>query len=307
MSQFDRRQVLAAAAALPFAAGCVATSASEAGPAGNLLTRPIRGNEVPIVGIGTARRYSDPSTDADWATLRATVARFAEMGGEVIDMAPSYGRAEEVVGRIVSELGIRDRLYFATKVDGADPAASRATIERSFAHLRTDFIDLIAVHNLRDVANSLAILRELRAARRIGAIGITTSFDPQYEQFEAVLRAEEMDTIQVDYALDNRNAAEKILPLARDKGVAPMINLPFGRSRLFEATQGRPLPDWAAEIGAATWAQVFLKYVVSHPSRPIAIPGMARVAYVDDNLNAARGVLPDEALRRRMEAFFDGL
>ena len=134
MSQFDRRQVLAAAAALPFAAGCVATSASEAGPAGNLLTRPIRGNEVPIVGIGTARRYSDPSTDADWATLRATVARFAELGGEVIDMAPSYGRAEEVVGRIVGELGIRDRLYFATKVDGAVRAVRSGPESRGDGH-----------------------------------------------------------------------------------------------------------------------------------------------------------------------------
>jgi len=306
MTEFDRRRFLVAAAALPLAAGCVATRAADA-PSAALLTRPIRGKEVPVIGIGTARRYSDPATDADLDILKATVARFAELGGKVIDTAPSYGRAEEVVGRIVSELGIRDRLYFATKVDGADPAASRAVIERSFAALRTDFIDLIAVHNLRDVANSLAMLRELRAAGRIGAIGMTTSADPQYAQFEAVLRSEEMDTIQVDYALDNRNAAEAILPLARDRGVAPMINLPFGRSRLFQATEGRPLPDWAAEIGASTWAQVFLKYVVSHSSRPIAIPGMARTAYVDDNLGAARGVLPDEAMRRRMEAYFDAL
>ncbi|MGX7896393.1 aldo/keto reductase [Tsuneonella sp. HG222] len=307
MTLFDRRRFLAGSATLPLLAGCVASGVAEAQDGAGFVTRPIRGVELPVVGIGTARRYSDPATEEDWATLRATVARFAELGGRVIDMAPSYGKAEEVVGRIVGELGLRDRLYLATKVDGADPAASRAVLDRSFAALRTDYIDLIAVHNLRDVANSLALLRDLRAAKRIGALGITTSFDPQYEDFARVLRTEEMDTIQVDYALDNRNAAEAILPLARDRGVAPMINLPFGRSRLFEAVAGKELPGWAAEIGAASWAQVFLKYVVSHPSRPIAIPGMARVAYVDDNLGAARGAMPDEAMRRRMEAYFDAL
>lgn len=304
--QTDRRGMLAAFAAAPLAAtlpGCLRAAEPAA-----FVTRKLGAMaEVPLVGIGTARNYANPQTDAEWGELRATLGRFAELGGKVIDMAPSYGRAEEVVGRLVEELGVRDKLYLATKVGANDLTEGKAQIEQSFAKLRTGFIDLIAVHNLRDVANELAYLRDLRAEGRIGAIGVTTSFDPQYEAFEQVLANEEMDVIQVDYALDNRNAGERILPLAADRGIPAMINLPFGRGRLFSATEGMALPDWAADIGAATWAQVFLKYIVGHPARPVAIPGTDKVKYVEDNLGASRAPLPDEALRRRMEAFIDGL
>ncbi len=308
----DRRTLLASMASIPLvAASAACASRSDPPPAvtTGLLTRPIpgTGKSVPIVGIGTARRYSDPQSEEELAPLRATIARFAELGGQVIDTAPSYGRAEEVVGRLVEELGVRDRLFLATKVGVDSREEGLAQIEQSFRLLRTDHIDLIAVHNLRDTANQLAILRDLKAQRRIGAVGITTSSDRQYAEFEAVMRREPLDSIQVDYALDNRGADERILPLAQERGLAVMINLPFGRGRLFEATNGRPLPDWAAEIDATSWAQIFLKYIVSHPSRPIAIPGMAQVRYVEDNLAAARGRLPDAALRRRMEQYISEL
>lgn len=308
MTHLDRRHFVAALAALPVVAGCAGALPGAALAQAGYNTRPLRpAGEVPLVGIGTARLYQDPQTEEDYAPLRATLARFVELGGKVIDTAPSYGRAEEVLGRLTSELGARDRLYLATKVGADNLDEGKAQIEQSFANLRTDFIDLIAVHNLRDTANHLAYLRELREAGRIGAVGITTSFDPQYDEFAGVMEREQLDCIQVDYALDNRNAADRILPLAREKDIPVMINLPFGRGRLFQATQGRPLPDWASEIGATSWAQVFLKYIISHPSRPIAIPGTDQVRYVDDNLGAARGPLPDEALRRRMEQFIDGL
>jgi aryl-alcohol dehydrogenase-like predicted oxidoreductase len=300
----DRRTLLAGLAALPFAAAVQAQTPSAA-----LRTVRIPGAnvEVPIVGIGTARRYDDPQGADALTPLRDTVRRFAELGGQVIDTAPSYGRAEEVVGQLVAELGVRDRLFLATKVGVDTREEGVAQIEAAFRKLRTERIDLIAVHNLRDVDNQLAILRDLKSAGRIRALGITTSADRQYEQFEAVMRREALDSIQVDYAIDNRNAAERILPLAQEKGLAVMINLPFGRDRLFTATRDRPLPDWAAEIGATSWAQIFLKYVLSHPARPIAIPGMAQTRYVEDNLGAARGPLPDAALRLRMEQFIDAL
>lgn len=307
----DRRTVLAGIAAFPFAAGAACAQPAQTSPTapGPLLRVRIPGAnvEVPIVGIGTARRYDDPQGAEALAPLRATIARFAELGGQVIDTAPSYGRAEEVVGQLAADLGVRDRLFLATKVGVNTREEGVAQIAESFRKLRTDRIDLIAVHNIRDVDNQLAILRDLKAQGRIKALGITTSSDQQYERFEEVMRREALDSIQVDYALDNRNAAERILPLAQEKGLAVFINLPFGRDRLFTATRDRPLPDWAAEIGATSWAQVFLKYVLSHPSRPIAIPGMAQVRYVDDNLGAARGPLPDAALRTRMEQFIDGL
>jgi aryl-alcohol dehydrogenase-like predicted oxidoreductase len=304
-----RRRFMSALVAAPVLASPAAALLSGAARAADtaLLTRPLRNIDLPVIGIGTARRYADPADEAALVPLRDTIRRFAELGGRVIDTAPSYGLAEEVVGQLVEELGIRDRLFLATKVGADTRESGAAQIEDSFRKLRTSRIDLIAVHNLRDVDNQLATLRDLRAAGRIGALGITTSFDPQYADFEAVMRREQLDCIQIDYALDNRSAADRILPLAQDQGIAVMINLPFGRDRLFEATRDRPLPGWAADIGATSWAQVFLKYVLSHPVRPIAIPGMAQVRYVEDNLGAAQGTLPDAAMRQRMEQFIDAL
>jgi aryl-alcohol dehydrogenase-like predicted oxidoreductase len=292
VSHLDRRQFVAALAAMPVLAGCGAaltggTAMAQAG--GGYNTRPLKpAGEVPVVGMGSAQVFSNPQGEAQLAPLRATLARFAELGGKVVDTAPSYGRAEEVIGTLVSELGVRDRLYLATKVGANNLEEGKAQIERSFANLKTDRLDLLAVHNLRDVDNHLPYLRELQAAGRIGAVGVTTSSDQQYEAFAALMEREPLDCIQVDYALDNRNAAQRILPLAQEKGVPVMVNLPFGRNRLFQATAGRPLPDWAAEIGATSWAQVFLKYIISHPSRPIPIPGTDHVRYVEDNLGAAR-------------------
>jgi aryl-alcohol dehydrogenase-like predicted oxidoreductase len=299
----DRRAILGGIVALPFAASHALAQTGS----GALRTAPLGRTQVPIIGLGTARRYEDPQGEEQLAPLRATIKRFAELGGTVIDMASSYGRAEEVIGQLVAELGVRDKLFLATKVGADTREAGTAQVQDAFRKLRTDRIDMIAVHNLRAVTDQLALLRDLKKAGKIGALGITTSFDGQYEAFEAVMRKEPMDVIQVDYALDKRNAAARILPLAQEKGLSVMINLPFGRSRLFETTRDKPLPGWAAEIGATTWAQVFLKYVVSHPSRPIAVPGMAQVRYVEDNLGAARGVLPDAAMRTRMEQFIDGL
>ncbi len=146
-----------------------------------------------------------------------------------------------------------------------------------------------------------------KQAGRIRYVGITTSFERQHAEFERTMRAEPLDFIQVDYALDNRAAGERILPLAADRGIAAMINLPFGRGRLFQAVQGRALPPWAADFDCASWAQFFLKYIVAHPAVTCAVPGMAKPEYAADNLGAARGRLPDAAMRRRMEAFIDAL
>jgi aryl-alcohol dehydrogenase-like predicted oxidoreductase len=310
MGRLDRRNLLAAMAGAPFAAAAAQSLLFDSALAQSsaFATRPLRpAGQVPLVGMGTARLYQDPQTEEDYVPLRATIARFAELGGKVIDTAPSYGRAEEVLGKLIAELGVRESLYLATKIGVDSLEEGRAQLEQAFSKLQTDYIDLIAVHNLRDVDNQLALLRDAQQAGRIGAVGITTSFEPQYEAFEAVMRREELDCIQVDYAMDNRSAAERILPLAQEKGIAVMINLPFGRGRLFSATRGMDLPGWATEIGATTWAQIFLKYIISHPSRPIAIPGTDKVEYVEDNLGAAMGPLPDAALRLRMEQFIDNL
>jgi aryl-alcohol dehydrogenase-like predicted oxidoreductase len=269
---------------------------------------PSSGESIPIIGLGTARRYEEVTSDAEKVPLRETILKFKEVGLKVIDSSPSYGTAEAVVGEIVEGLKIRDALFVATKVslrkDGRDEGLKQ--IEQSFERLRTNKIDLIAVHNLRDTQTQLATLREMKQAGRIRYVGITTSFDNQYGEFEQTMKKETLDFIQVDYALDNRDAGERIIPLAGDRGMAVMINLPFGRGRLFKAVEGKKLPDWAAEFDCASWPQFFLKYIVSHPAVTCAVPGMAKAEYVVDNLGAARGRLPDAAMRRRMEQFIDG-
>ena len=270
---------------------------------------PSSGESIPIIGIGTARRYEEIGSETEKAPLRETIRHFKDLGGKVIDSSPTYGTAEAVVGELVDDLKARNSLFLATKVSLRQPgrAAGMEQIEQSFKRLRTNKIDLIAVHNLRDTQTQLRTLRELKHAGRIRYVGITTSFERQYPEFEQTIKDETLDFIQVDYALDNRNADERILPLAADRGAAVMINLPFGRGRLFKAVQGKKLPDWAAEFDCKTWAQFFLKYIVSHPAVTCAVPGMAKPEYVVDNLGAARGRLPDAAMRRRMEKFIDAL
>jgi aryl-alcohol dehydrogenase-like predicted oxidoreductase len=270
---------------------------------------PSSGEMIPIIGLGTARRYEEVKTEAEKIPLRETILKFKEVGLKVIDSSPSYGTAEAVVGEIVDGLKIRDSLFLATKVSLREIGREQgiAQIEQSFRKLRTNKIDLIAVHNLRDTQVQLRTLREMKQAGRIRYVGITTSFDNQYGEFERTMKNETLDFIQVDYALDNRDAGERIIPLAADRGMAVMINLPFGRGRLFNAVQGKKLPQWASEFDCASWAQFFLKYIVSHPAITCAVPGMAKAEYVTDNVGAARGRLPDAAMRRRMEQFIDAI
>ena len=270
---------------------------------------PSTGESIPIIGLGTARRYEEVKSDAEKIPLRETIRRFQELGDKVIDSSPSYGTAEAVVGELVEGLKIRDSLFLATKVSLRKGGREEgiAQIDASFKKFRTNKIDLLAVHNLLDTDTQLKTIRELKAAGRVRYVGITTSFDKQYRDFEQVMRRETLDFVQVDYALDNRDAGDRLIPLAGDRGMAVMINLPFGRGRLFSAVQGKKLPEWASEFDCQSWAQFFLKYIVSHPAVTCAVPGMARAEYVVDNLGAARGRLPDAAMRRRMEQFIDSV
>jgi aryl-alcohol dehydrogenase-like predicted oxidoreductase len=268
---------------------------------------PSSGEMIPVIGLGTARRYEDVKGEQDMPPLRETLKAFKASGLTVIDSSPSYGTAEAVVGQILEEQKSRQGLFLATKVSIMGREAGINQIEQSFKKLRTDKIDLLAVHNLRDLDVHLKTLRDMKQQGRIRYIGVTTSFDNQYADFEAMMKRETLDFIQIDYALDNRNADDRILPLAKDRGMAVMVNLPFGRGRLFSAVQGKPLPDWASEFDCKSWAQFFLKYIVSHPSVVCTMPGMARPDYVADNAGAAQGRMPDAALRKKMEQFIDGL
>lgn len=268
---------------------------------------PLHRRDASAIGIGTSRRYEvEPTPDAV-APLKEAVKTFVALGGSVIDTAPSYGTAEDVLGLILAEPGLRQKIFLASKVDTTGRDATLAEFERSLKRMKVDTLDLVAVHNLIDVTENLAILRDLKDRKRIRYVGVTVWRDNQLDALEAVMKRETLDFIQVNYAIDNRAAAERVIPLAADRGVAVMTNVPFGRDRLFKAVQGKELPAFAKDLGCASWPQVFLKYVLGNPAVTCPIPGMAKAAYVEDNLGAARGKLPDAAQRKQMEMFIDAV
>jgi aryl-alcohol dehydrogenase-like predicted oxidoreductase len=268
---------------------------------------PSSGETLPVVGIGTARRYNVGPAPEERGPLADTIRTFAELGGKVIDTAPSYGNAEVVVGDLLAELGIRDSLFLATKVRAEGLEEGSAQIGQSFQQLRTDVIDLMQVHNLVGIHTQLPTLRGMKERGRVRYVGLTTSSTRQYEDFERFMRTEALDFVQVNFSLSQRAAEERLLPLAADRGTAVLVNLPYGRGRLFEAVGDRALPEWAAEWDIESWGQFFLKYITSHPAVTCVIPGTSTTEYAADNLGAARGAQPDQATRVRMAAFFDSL
>jgi len=267
---------------------------------------PSSGEMIPIIGLGT-NRYGVDEAEASRAPLRAALQRFHQLGGTLIDTAPGYRTSESVLGDLIADLDIGDDLFIATKTDQPTAAATAAQMQDSSAKLKTPEIDLMQVHNLRGWKTALPVMRDWREEGRIRYIGITTSRENQYEEFEAVLRSEELDFIQINYSLEQREAAERILPLAADRGVAVIINRAFGGGKIFDAVGDQALPDWAKDFGCESWAQFLLKYACGHPAATLAIPGMTKLHHVDDNFGAAHGRLPDAAERKRQEAFYDSL
>lgn len=302
--KFTRREVIKATAALVSSAGLIKPLFAQG--ALRMTTIPSSGQQIPSIGIG-CRNYRTALNSADYAVFRDTFETYHRLGGKLVDTSPNYGNSEEVIGAIMRELGIRDELWVATKVDREDRADGIARMERSFELLGGDSFELMQVHNLRGTDTQLETMSAWKEQGRFRHIGVTTSSDRQYDQLAEVMENHTLDFIQIDYSLGNRNAAQRILPMAQDRGIAVLTNLPFGRGRLFDAVGDRPLPDWAAEIDAGSWAQVFLKYVMSHSASPIPIPGTTKPHHAEDNLTAARGRLPDANLRSEMERFIDPL
>lgn len=271
-----------------------------------LRTIPSTGVKVPGVGIG-GRNYRGGPDAPEMAEFRATIETFHRLGGTLIDTSPNYGNSEEILGGIMRDLGVRSDLFIATKVDQQDRDAGIQRMERSFTLLGGDTIDLMQVHNMIATDIQLDTMKAWKEQGRFRHIGVTTSSERQYGDVEATMKKHRLDFIQVDFSLGNREAAERLLPLAADQGVAVLTNLPFGRGRMFAAVREQALPSWAADIDATTWAQVLLKYIMSAPGTVIPIPGTTKPHHAEDNLGAARGRLPDAALRREMERFIDPL
>ena len=280
---------------------------------GSLIRRPIpaTGELLPIVGLGSSATFSDVADQADIAGVRSVLTALLDNGGSVFDTAPVYGAAEQVAGQVVRELGLHDRLFWATKVNVrrrvGTVEAAREQIEGSFANYGSDVIDLIQVHNMPDFSVQLPILQALKEEGRIRYIGVTTTSSGRYDEIAEIMRSAPIDFIGIDYAIDGRESADMILPLAQDRGIATLIYQPFGRTRLWRRVRGREVPEWAAEFGASTWAQFFIKYVAAHPAVTCVTPATSRPANMIDNLGGGVGVLPDEATRRRMAELVDRL
>ncbi len=307
-------QRMAGAAALA-ALAPRALYAAEAGRAG-LITRaiPATGERLPVVGLGSSATFAEIARSDDVSALRAVLGRMTELGGTVFDTAPSYGASEEVAGRIAQDLGIAQRLFWATKLNvaargggSADPAAARRQLETSFGRIGKPAIDLVQVHNLGDLRTQLPLLKEYRETGRVRYIGVTTTFPDQYDELLRIMRSEPIDFIGTDYAVDNRHAEATILPLAQDRGIAVLVYAPFGRTRLWRRVAGRQVPEWAREFDAGSWAQFFLKYVASHPAVTAITPATSRPENMADNMGAALGRLPDAAMRTRMIELVEAL
>ncbi len=311
-SQISRREVLrtgvAATASLAFAHPLLSWAQSSL----PLITRPIpsTGEQVPVIGLGT-NAYTANSPE-DMAPLREVLDNMHRLGGTVIDTARVYGRSEEVIGEILEELDNRDSYFVASKTPmGGDFSNPEAVLNVSFDRLRMDRIDLMMIHNLAGTAELMPSLLRAKEQGRIRYVGMSTSSDNQYPGIMAAMREYPLDVIQVDYSIDNRTAANEVLPLAQERGIAVMINTPFGGRRnaagLFAQTRDLQLPDFAGSIDVTSWAQFFLKYVVSHPAVTVAIPGTTRLTNLQDNQGAGRGRLPDADMRREIETYWESV
>ena len=279
------------------------------------ITRPIpsSGELVPVVGLGSAATFSEAARAEDVSAIRDVLKTMFDLGGTVFDTAPSYGASEEVAGSLVNELGLADKVFWATKVNvasrggTADRSAALAQIEASFARIKRPKIDLIQVHNLGDVPTQLGILKELKRQGRVRYLGVTTTSDGQYGELEQIMKNEPLDFIEIDYSIANRNVEEVILPLALQRKIGVIVALPFGRAALFSQVAGKPLPEWAKDIDVESWAQYFLKYLIGHPAVTVAIPSTSKPANMRDNMGGAMGRLPDDVTRKRMVEYFESI
>ncbi|HUG98189.1 MAG TPA: aldo/keto reductase [Gammaproteobacteria bacterium] len=303
-----RRELLLATAST-LAAGSLAPWSGAIAGSRSLLRKPIpsSGEYLPVIGMGTWQTFHVDDDADERAPLREVLRVFFDRGGTLIDSSPMYAQAEEVAGELVAELGEHERLFAATKVwtDGRDEGIEQ--MERSFRRMRVERMDLMQIHNLRDWRAHLPTLREWQQHGRVRYIGITTSNTAQYEAFAALMRSETLDFVQFNYNIGMRSAEQELLPLAAERGMAVLVNRPFGGGDLFPRVRGQKLPAWAAEFDCESWAQFFLKFVVSHPAVTCAIPATSNPRHAADNMGAGFGRLPDARMRARMARYVDEL
>ncbi len=287
---------------LAFVAEAIAGNAAAA----ELLMRaiPSTGEKLPAIGVGTWQTFDVGGDAAARSPLREVLKL---LNGNVVDSSPMYGSSESVAGDLIAELGVRDRLFIATKVWTSGRDAGIRQMEDSFRRLRVERMDLMQVHNLVDVATHTGTLKDWKQKGRVRYIGITHYTSSAYAEVERWLKTGDYDFLQINYSLGERDAEKRLLPLARERKIAVIINRPFAEGALFRKTKGKSLPPWAGELGISSWAQYFLKWIVSHPAVTCAIPGTGKPEHMQDNLAAGSGALPNDGERRRMAGYFDSL
>ena len=290
---------------LAFGAGVAAMTSTSAAAA--TIRRPIprSGEMLPVIGLGTYQAFDVGGAESEREPVREVLREFARRGGSVVDSSPMYGESEGVIGDLAAEIGVSPKLFLATKVwtTGRDDGIRQ--MEQSFRRMRTQRMDLMQVHNLLDWRTHLATLRAWKEQGRVRYIGITHYTASAYDELARVLRSEELDFVQLNYSIIERDAEQRLLPLAAERRVAVLVNRPFAEARLFNRVRGKALPPWAAEIGCNTWAQFFLKFVVAHPAVTCAIPATSKAKHLVDNMQAGVGPLPDESTRARMARYLE--
>ncbi len=302
MTAMTRRDFLAAGAA---GLGLAATRRARAAGAGRreaMATRPIprTGERIPVIGLGTWRTFDVGPSESERAPLLEVLSRFFEGGGRVIDSSPMYGRAEEVVGDLVSRLRPEPPPFLATKVWTSGKEAGEQQMRQSMKRLRADRLDLMQIHNLLDWQTQLPTLRAWKRDGKLRHIGITHYSTGAMPEMERLLRSEQLDFVQLPYSAATREAEARLLPAAADTGTAVLVMRPFEQGELFQAVKRRPLPPWSKDIGAASWGQVLLKFILSHPAVTAVIPATANPKHLEDDVQAGLGPIPDAAFRRRM-------
>src|SRR5450755_431104 len=260
-------------------------------------TVPSSGESLPVMGLGTWQAFDVGSTPVECQPLEEVLALFTKLGGRVVDSSPMYGRAEQVIGEIATKLNLHQALFLATKVWTTGKQQGIDSMEKSLAKLQVKRIDLMQVHNLVDAQTHLATLRNWKQQGHVRYVGITHYASSAYREVGKLLRSEKLDFVQINYSLLEREAEEQILPLARDRGVAVIVNRPFGGGDLFARVRRKPLPEWAAEFDCHSWAQFLLKWIIAHPAVTCAIPATSNARHLEDNMQSGVGRLPDEKLR----------
>lgn len=305
--QLNRRTFIMTAAALAAGIALAPTRIPGATPVPLQRRIPSSGERLPVIGLGTSGTFDVGDDAAARAPLAEVLQAFFDHGGAVIDSSPMYGRAEAVVGELLKTISRRGPLFAATKVWTDGKTSGIEQMQLSMRLMGREVMDLMQIHNLRDWKTHLATLREWKEQGKIRYIGITTSHGRSHEELEQIMRTEPLDFVQFSYSLDDRRAEERLLPLAADRGIATLINRPFERGGMFSKVQGKPLPEWSADIDCRSWAQFFLKFVLSHPAVTCVIPATSKAHHMQDNMSAGFGRIPDANLRGKMLALFKSM